>query len=158
MRISRLGIALLDVQRVVHLTKLSPPGLFESQLLASKSNVASQLHRQRACSGSGEIPLQNVRDDRDESPPNVETDMVEEVVVFGGDNGVAQHLWNVVVLKNDAALGRILADQLATSCLNARDGARCVVIELGNDGQVGRVGEESAGDKPQVARRWRTRQ
>ena len=118
------------------------------QPLAPKCDVASQLHRQRAGPGISEVTLQHVIDERDENPRNVEPDMVEKVAVLGGDNGVPQPLWNVVVADDDAAFGGKLADQLTTARVDAGDGARSVVIQLEDDGQVGRVGEEAAGENP----------
>ena len=79
---------------------------------------------------------------------HADPDMVEEVAALGRNNRVAQDLGNVVVLRNGAALGGKLPDQFATSCVKARNRGWRVLIQLGNDGQIGRVGEENACDCP----------
>ena len=102
------------MKRVINFAELALPRLFQSELLSAKRDVPGQLHCQRAGPSAGEVALQDITDKRDENSGYVQSDMAEEVAVFGGDDGIAQHFRNVVVLENHAALGRVLADQLAS--------------------------------------------
>ena len=57
---------------------------------------------------------------------------------------VAQHVRDVVVLDDHPALGGELTDDLAAAIVYARDGFGGVVIQLGDDRQIRRVGKNDA--------------
>ena len=125
-----LRIALLDVKRVVGLQELSLPRLLEPETLASQPDVPGELHRDRARAGIGQIPLEDVRHQGDDDPGDVDPDVGEELSVFGRDDGVPEHLRDLVVTEDQPALRGELADQLPTTRVQARDGARRVPVEL----------------------------
>ena len=75
--------------------------------------------------------------------------MVVEVLVFGRDDRVAQVRRDVVVGNDEPPLGRELAERLAVRRVDARDRARRVVVEPGDERQVAGIREHHAAQDAQ---------
>ena len=75
--------------------------------------------------------------------------MLEEVAVFGGQDGLAQVVGNVVVVNNDAPFDRELADQQIVLPDDPRNRVGRVVVERAHLGQVTGIGEQHAGEGAQ---------
>ena len=72
--------------------------------------------------------------------------VIEEAVVFGGDDGAAQVRRDVVVMNHHAPLDGEFADQLTVFPQHPGDGVRRVVVEGADFGQVVRVREQHPAD------------
>ena len=105
--------------------------------------IARQLLRERA-GALGAPPLDDVGQRRDGDAPDVDAEVAVELGVLGRDDRLAQQRVDVVVADDDAALRGELADELAVRRVDARDGARRVVVERGDLRQVAGVREEHA--------------
>ena len=110
-----LRIALFDVKRVVDLAQFPFPALFSAKASRAERDVPGQLHGDRAAAGSSKVAPHDVLGHRDDKPRDVEADVLEEVAVFGRDDGVSQHGRDVVVTDDHASLGRKLPDEFATA-------------------------------------------
>ncbi len=136
-----LGVALLDLdgeQRFLHLA-------FEALLEPDGEEVAGQLLRQGAGAGRvSEPPLKHVAHHRDEDARDAQAEVRIEVGVFGRDDRLTQLRRDVVVADHQPTLDGKFADHLAVRRVDARDGARIVVVERRDFGQVAGKGEEHA--------------
>ena len=83
--------------------------------------------------------LEVVVDERLQDARCAQTKVLLEIGVFGGDDRLPHERRDVVVGDDDAALGGELANHLAIAREQAGDGARTVVVEGADLGQV--VGE-----------------
>ena len=110
---------LLNMGGTSGLQELSLPRLLEPETLASQPDVPGELHRNRARTGIGQIPLEDVRHHGDDDPGDVGPDVVEELSVFGRDDGVPEHLRDLVITEDQPSLRGELANQLP----RARTGA-----------------------------------
>ena len=79
--------------------------------------------------------------------------MLEEVAVLGGQDRLAQVLRNVVVVNDDAALDRKLADELIVLTEHARNRVGRVIVERADFRQVAGIREQDAGEGAQQGRR-----
>ena len=86
---------------------------------------------------------------RDDDARDAEAEVLLEVAVFGGDDGLTQHRRHVVVADDDAALDCELADDAPVARQQTRDGVRLVAVEGGDFGDVAGVGEEHTADGSQ---------
>ena len=76
---------------------------------------------------------------------DAEAEVLLELGVLGGDDGLLQLRRDRLVGDDLAPLDRELADHLAARAVDARDRARRVVVERGDLRQVAGVGEDDAG-------------
>ena len=113
----RLGEAALDLDRQHHLLHLAP-----EVAVGRKKQVARQLHGQRG-SALGAAVEHDVAPGRAEDAPHVHAPVLLELLVFGGDQRVAQHLGEVVVAVDDAPLQRKLPDDAVLVVVELGDGA-----------------------------------
>ncbi len=77
--------------------------------------------------------------------PEIDAPVALEILVLGGDDGVAQNLGEVVVAGDHPALQGEGADYLAVVVVKFGDGARTIFLELGDLGKFGAVNEKHAG-------------
>jgi hypothetical protein len=124
-----LGVALLDLDRDQNLFDFP----FRAFLPADKADlvrkqIARELHGQGA--GTRDRPASN-RIDREANQHRryAETEVAVEILVLGRDDGVAQVRSNLVVRDDEPALGRELGQRFSVRRVDARDGARRVVIQ-----------------------------
>ena len=73
-----------------------------------EEQAARQLLRDRA--GAKALPVDDVLERRDDDARDAEPEVLLEVAVFAGDDGLPQHGRHVVVADHDAAFGGELAD------------------------------------------------
>ena len=139
-----LGVALLDPHREDDLANLALDQLLLGQ--AELIEVARHLLRQRARALLA-APLGDVDGRRGEDAIDVQAEVLVEIGILGGDDGVAQQRIDVVVADDHAPLRRELADDLAVRRVHARDGAGAVVVERGNLREVAGVREEHAAQR-----------
>ena len=148
MKISRFGVALLDLDRENQLLHLPLEGVGKGLLAFRREpelllEVARELLRQRA--GALRPPhLDDVGQRGGADAPDVDAEMAVELRVFGRDDRLPQQRVDVVVADDDAPLGGELADQLVVGRVDARDGAGGVVVERGDLRKVAGVREEHA--------------
>ena len=83
---------------------------------------------------------------------HAQAEVLLEVGVFRRDDRLAELRRDRFVGDDHAALGGELADHLAVRAVDARDGARRVVVERGNLRQVAGEREEHAADRPEDRR------
>src|SRR5271165_4429793 len=121
-----LGEAPLDLDGQHHLLDLAPEAA-----IGREKQVARQLHGQRR-GALGAALLQDVSQGSAKHPPNVHTPVTFKILVFGGNQGVAQHLGKIVVGVNDAPLQRELADDAVLVIVELGDGAGAVVLQFGD--------------------------
>ncbi len=136
-----LGVALLDLDGEHRLLDLALP-----RLVVVEEQLAGELLRQRA--GAGALALEEVAGQRHDDARDAEAHVGVELGVLGGHDRLPQHRRDLVVGDDDAPLRRELADDLAAGGVDARDRARGVVVERRDLGQVARVDDEHAGDRP----------
>ena len=111
-------------------------------ILVGQKQVPRQLLRQRA--GPVTLSPDQVRDRRHDRARNTQPDVGVEILVFRRHNRLLQEGRNLVVRDDDPTLGGKIADDLAVGAVDARDGARRVVVERRDLRQIARVGEEYA--------------
>jgi hypothetical protein len=133
-----LRVAFLDLNREERFLDFSFRGLIVSQ-----EQLARQLLRQRA--GAVHAPAHDVVDERDDDAGNAQTEVLIEAVVFGGKDGVLDVGRNRLVGDHFPALDGELADDFAARAIDARDSARCVVIERGDLRKIAGESEEHTG-------------
>ena len=99
-------------------------------------------------------PVSDVLDGGHQDARDAQAEVLLEVGVLGGDDGLAQHRRDVVVADDDAPLGGELADD-ARRCERgqAGDGVRAVVVERADLREVVGEGEEHAADGARGRRR-----
>ena len=93
-----------------------------------------------------QAPLDDVLGRGDDDARDADAEVAVEARVLGRDDRLAERRRDVVVLHDDAPLGRELADDLAVRGVDARDRVRRVVVERLDLGQVAGVGEQDAAD------------
>ena len=113
----RLGEAPLNLDGQHHFLHLAP-----EIAVGRKKQVARELHGQRR-SALGPAVEQDIAPGRAEHPPDIHAPVLLEFLVLGRDQRIAQHLGEVVVGVNDAALQRKLADHAVLVVIELRDGA-----------------------------------
>ncbi len=144
-----LRVALLDLDRQDDLANLALEEFLLGQ--AELIEVARDLLRQRARALIA-APFDDVDEGGDENAPDVHADVAFELRVFRRDDGLLQRRVDVVVADDDAALGGELADDFALRRIEARNGARRVVVERGHLREVARVREENAAQNAEQCR------
>ena len=70
--------------------------------------------------------------------------MLFEILVLSGDQGVAQHLGEIVVAVHHAPLPRELSDHPVLVIVQLRDGAGAIVLQLRYLRQVGKKDQHQA--------------
>ena len=135
-----LRVALLDLDREDRFLDLPLPRLVERQ-----EQVPGELLRQRARARA--LAVDDVARRRDHDARNAQAEVAVEPRILRGHDGVPQRHRDVVVADDDPPLGRELADDVAVERLEARDRARCVVVERGDLRQVVAVREQQAGNR-----------
>ena len=115
---------------------------------AIQEKSAGELHRQRAGAFGGAMAdhvapggLQHARE--------IHAPVLLEVLVFGGDDRVVQHGWNLAVGDQNAPLERECADGLAVVGVKLRHDDRPIVFQRVNFGQIARVNEQQADGRAQ---------
>ena len=135
-----LRVALLDLDREDRFLDLPLPRLVERQ-----EQVPGELLRQRARARA--LAVDDVARRRDDDARDAQAEMAVEPRILRRHDGLPQRHRDVVVADDDAPLRRELADDVAVERLEARDRARCVVVERGDLRQVVAVREQQAGDR-----------
>ena len=141
-----LRVALLDLDGEDRLLDLPLPCP-----LVGQKEIPRELLRDGARAG-GEAELDEVAHRRQGDPGRVQAEVLLEVGIFGGDDGVAQDRRDVVVADDHAALDGEVPDGLAVHADDPRDGARLEVVERRNARQVPRKGEQHAAHGPEHRR------
>ena len=89
----------------------------------------------------------------DADSPHVDAEVPIEFRILRGDDALAKYWIDVVVRDDDPALGREFTEHLAVRSIDARDGARRVVVEGRDFREVGGVREEDTAQDAQQGRR-----
>src|SRR5215472_4269264 len=135
-----LGEAALDLDGEHHFLHLAT-----KVAVRREEQVARQLHGQ--CRGAlGAALQQNVTPRCPEDTPHIYAPVLLEILVFGGDQGIAQNLREVGVAVDDAPLQRELANDAVLVVVKLGDGAGAIMFELGDLRQVGGVDEDQPAD------------
>ncbi len=139
-----LRVALLDLNRENRFADFP----FERFLVVETEllfQVPRELLRERART-LRPAPLDDVGGGGHEDAPDVDAEVAVEFRVLGRDDRLSQQRVDLVVSHHHAALRRELADGLAAAGVDARDGARGVVVERGYLWEVAGVGEHDAAE------------
>ena len=88
---------------------------------------ARHLLRDGACAGA--LLMHDVLDGGDDDAREAEADVLLEVLVLGGDDRLPKERGDAVVAHDEPPLLGELADDVAVARVDARDGARRVVVE-----------------------------
>jgi hypothetical protein len=127
---------LLDLEGEDDLLDLALGGL-----LRREEQQPRELHRERREALAVAAGAQ-VGDRRPRHPPRVDPDVLPEVGVLDGHDGVAEHRRDVAELDHHALLDRELADHAAIVREHLRDDVRLELLERGDLGQVALEGQE----------------
>src|ERR1035438_87046 len=84
---------------------------------------------------------------RAEYAPDIHAPVPLEILVLGRDDGVAQHGGKVVVLVDDPALQRKLADHAVLVVVQLGDGAGPVFFQLCDLGKIGGIHQQHSGNR-----------
>ena len=101
--------------------------------------AAARAVREPGLDAVEDIARQSQDDRRD-----AQADVRVEVGIFGGDERLAKERGDVVVADDQPSLDGEVANQLAVGGVDARDGARVVVVERGNFREIAGVCEQHA--------------
>ena len=138
-------IPLLDLKSDERLVDLPCPELLGAKWRRPvERHLPGQLLGQRA--GAASALSQDVLDERDGRPPQVDPKMAKEGGVLRGDDRVPEHLRDVVVADDDPPLGRKLGDLFATGRIHPCDGVWRVVVQGCHLCAVWGVGEHHTAD------------
>ena len=101
----------------------------------------------------GDLPRdRDVADQREHHARDAEAGVLEEAGIFRGEDRLAQVRRDVVVVNDDAAFDRELANQLAVLAEHARDRVGRVVVERADFGQVVGIREQHAAQRAEEGR------
>ena len=138
-----LRVALLDLDGENRFLDLPLP-----RFLVGEEQLAGELLGERAGAG-GHPSFDDVLDERDDDARDAEAEVLLEGGVLGGEDRLLQLRRDRFIRDDLAPLNRELADDLAAGAVDARDGARRIVVQRINLGDVPRVGEEHPARQPE---------
>ena len=136
-----LGEGALDLDGEVGLLNLAHDGA-----VGGEKKIARQLHGQRGSALRAAVDADVVPGGADDAE-DVDAPVRLEVLVFNGDDGLAQDGRKVVVADHDAALQREGADDAALAVVEIGGGRGAVVFKLVDLRQVDGVDEGEAGQR-----------
>ena len=139
-----LGVVALDLdgqQRFLDLAAHAAVGAVEKQR-------AGQLHGQRA-GALGDATRQQIPPGRARDAREVHAPVLIEVLVLGGENGVLQNRRDLLVGKQDAALQREAADNLAVVGIEFGDDIGTEIFQGANLGKVARIDKQQPRQRAQ---------
>ena len=103
--------------------------------LRREEQIARELHGQRGSAlrprTRGDIAISGAQ-----YPPEIDSPVLLKILVFGGENCVAQDFRELIIGSQHAALKGKRADHLSMVVIKLRDGARTVVFEFADLRQV----------------------
>jgi len=139
----RLGETALDLDGEHHLLHLAPEGAVRAQ-----EQVAGKLHGQ---GGSALRPAAagDIAPSGPQNPPRIHAPMRLKILVFGGQNRVAQHLGKIFIRGNDPPLQGKRPDDPSLYVVKFGGGGRTISFQFADLGQIGRVHQEQAGQYSQ---------
>src|SRR6185437_4464527 len=111
--------------------------------LGRKKQVAAPLHGQRGRPFSPTVRL-NVAPGGACHAPEVDSPMALKILVFGGEDGVAQDLGDVVILGEHAALQGERANYTSLGVIKFGDSAGTVLFQFADLGQVSGVDDQKS--------------
>ncbi len=144
-----LRVALLDADRDQRFLDLPlPAAIADREADFGGEQVACQLLRDGAAAGRlaarGDVAQQRQHHSRD-----AEARVLEEPRILRGQDRLAQVLRDVVVVDDDAALDRELANELTILPEHARDGVGRVAVERADFRKVVGIGEQHPAQRAQ---------
>jgi hypothetical protein len=113
-----------------------------SHVTSLEEQVARELLGDRARAGA--LPRDDVLHGGHEDARDAEPEVLLEVGVFRGKDGLAEDRGDLVVAHDHAALGGEFADDLAVGGQQTRNGVGAIVVESANLGEVVRKRQEHA--------------
>ena len=151
-----LRVATLELHRHEHFLHLAlderPPGSHEHTVdhVLVEEETARELLRNGARPET--LAVDDVLDGGDDDARDAQPEVLLEVAVFAGDDGLTEHGRHVVVADDDAALDRELADDALVASQQAGDRVRLIVVERADFRNVVGEREEHAADSPEHGR------
>ncbi len=140
-----LGVPLLDLDREDRFLDLAFPRLVERQ-----EQVPGELLGQGARTRA--LAVHDVACRRDDDARDAQAEMAVEPCIFRSHDRVPQRHRDVAVADDDPPLRGELPDDVAVERLEARDRARCVVVERRDLRQVVTVREQQARQRARYRR------
>ncbi len=136
-----LGEGALDLDGEICLLNFAGGGA-----LGREKQVARQLHGERGCALRAAVAADVVPGGAGDAE-DIDAPVRLEVLVFNGDDGLAQHRRKIVVVDHHAALKREGADDAALAVVEIGGGGGAVALEVVNLGQIDGINQREPGER-----------